>query len=272
MPNGRIRHGIGVARDIQHRYSAIGGQTLAAGVTLYGFLALFALLVLAVAVLGFLSVRDTNLARDLADNLGLRGDAARIVTSSVRAAQRSRRLTTIVGVGGLVWLGTTWALAMASAYNAAWGVPGRGLRDRGRGLVWLLGAFALFGLSGLATAGWTLLPGLLAPLVIVISLAFDTAFWLWTARVLPNRAVDRRTLLGPAILGAVALEVLKIAGGYIVPKYIADSSELYGALGVVIALLLWLLVFGRLVVYLAVIEAGRGRSVVRDDPRAGTRG
>jgi uncharacterized BrkB/YihY/UPF0761 family membrane protein len=54
--------------------------------------------------------------------------------------------------------------------------------------------------------------------------------------------------------------VLKVLGAYVVPRYVASSSELYGALGAVFALLLWLLVFGRLVVYIAVIEAKRART------------
>jgi membrane protein len=83
--------------------------------------------------------------------------------------------------------------------------------------------------------------------------------------VLPNRPVPMRALVVPAALGAVALEVLKVLGGYVVPHYITRSSELYGAIGTVFALLLWLLVFGRLVVYLAVIEAVTGAK-----PRART--
>ncbi len=73
-----------------------------------------------------------------------------------------------------------------------------------------------------------------------------------------------RVLVAPAIVGAVALEALKVLGAYVVPHYVASSSELYGALGVVFALLLWLLVFGRVVVYVAVIEAFRAqRSGIR---------
>jgi membrane protein len=258
-----IRRAVTRALDVQRRYSAIGGQTLAAGVTLYSFLALLALLVLVVAGLGFLSVGDASLARDLAHDLGLTGDAARVITHAVDSARRGRGTTTVVGLGGILWLGTTWALSMGNAYDAAWAVPARGLRDRPRGLVWLLGSALLFGLAGLATAGFDLLPGALAPLVVVSSLAANTAFWLWTSWLLPNRSVPPRALVGPAILGAIALEVLKVVGGYVVPHYVATSSQLYGALGSVIALLIWLLVFGRLVVYVAVIEATHGIPTTR---------
>lgn len=101
------------ARELQRRYNAVGGPTLAGGVTLYGFLAMFALLVLGVAALGYLSAGDRNLAGDLTRDLGLTGQAARLVTESVEAAQDSRRLTTVFGVIGIVWLGSSFALVVA---------------------------------------------------------------------------------------------------------------------------------------------------------------
>jgi len=257
VPSNVVSRAISRLRELQHRYNAISGPTLAGGVTLYGFLALFALLVLGIAILGFVSADNSHLAQDITAELGLTGQAARVITDSVNAAQKSRGLASIVGVVGLLWLGTSFALVVANAFDAAWRVPGRGLRDRAWGLVWLLGAAALLGIAGLATASWNLLPTAFAPLVVVISLASNAALWMWTSWILPNREVGWRILLLPALLAAVALEVLKVAGAYIVPRYVERSSELYGTIGVVFAILLWLLVLGRVVVYLAVIEAWR---------------
>jgi membrane protein len=252
-----MRRGFDWAREVQRSYSRIGGQALAAGIALYGFLALFALLVLAVAVLGFASAGNAHLARDVSRDLGLTGDAARIIDDAVDAARDSRRLTTVVGIVGIVWLGTTFALTIAAAYDAAWRVAARGVRERGVALLWLLGATVLLVVAGWATALWSVLPGAFAPLVVVVTLAGNTALWLWTSWILPNRRAPLRRLLVPAVLGAVALEALKVLGAYVVPRYVTSASELYGALGAVFAVLLWLLVFGRVVVYVAVIEARR---------------
>lgn len=252
-----IRRAADWARDVQRRYSQIGGQALAGGIALYGFLALFALLVLSVAVLGFISAGNEHLARDVIRDLGLTGDAARIVRDAVDAAHENRHVTTVIGLAGIVWLGTSFALTIAAAYNAAWRVPARGMRDRGVALLWFLGTAVLLTAAGGATALWGVLPAVFAPLVVVVTLAGNTAAWLWTSWLLPNRRATLRRLLVPAIIGALALEVLKVLGAYVVPRYVASSSELYGALGVVFALLLWLLVFGRVAVYVAVIEAKR---------------
>jgi membrane protein len=235
----------------------MGGQTLAAGVALYGFLALFALLVLAVAVLGFLSVGNEHLARDLTDELGLTGSAARIVRDSVGSARNSRQLTTVIGLVGIVLVGTSFAASIANAYNAAWHTTSRGWTERLRGLGWLAGAGVLVLAAGGATALFDLLPGFLAPLVVLVSIAGNTALWLFTAWLLPNREAPWRTLLVPALIGGIALEALKVLGAYVVPHYVTSSSELYGTIGAVFAIILWLMFFGRLVVYLAVIEAKR---------------
>ncbi len=97
--------------------------------------------------------------------------------------------------------------------------------------------------------------------MIVISLSMNALLWFWTSWILPNRDVAWQLLVIPALLAAVALEVLKVVGAYVVPHYVATSSELYGAIGIVFAILLWLLVLGRVVVYVAVIEAWRAEQV-----------
>jgi membrane protein len=241
-------------RVISRRYVDLHGRATAAAITLYGFLALFAVAVLAIAVLGFLSTDNRHIARDLVDWLGVKGAAARTVTDAVSKARESRRLATVVGFFGLVWVGSGFAVAMANAYDTAWRVPQRPTRERLVGLLWLVGAGVLLAAGGFVTAGLGALPAALAPFVLVAGLAVNTLLWLWTAWILPNRRVPWRALLPGALVGAVGLEVLKIVGGYVVPQLVAGSSALYGTLGVVFALLSWLLVFGRLVVIVTFIE------------------
>jgi uncharacterized BrkB/YihY/UPF0761 family membrane protein len=117
-------------------------------------------------------------------------------------------------------------------------------------------------LNGRATAAAITLYGFLALFALavlaarerVIGLAVNTLVWLWTSWILPNRRVPWKALLPAAVVGTVGLEVLKVAGGYVVPKLVARSSALYGTIGVVFALLTWLLVLGRLVVFVTVVE------------------
>ena len=241
-------------RAIYQRYNQLNGRTTAAAITLYGFLALFALAVVAVAIVGFLSSGNDHVAADIVNWLGVTGTAAKVVTDAVDAASNSARVASVIGLVGLIWVGSSFAVAIAHAYNEAWRVPTRVNFERLKGLGWLGGAALLLAASSVVTAGLATLPAFLAPLVLAVSLSVNTALWMWTSWVLPNRRVSWRALLPAAMFGAVGLELLKVAGGYVVPLLVARSSGLYGTIGVVFALLAWLLVLGRLVVFVTVIE------------------
>ena len=242
-------------RAIARRYSELNGRVSAAAITLYGLFALFALCVLAVAVVGLVASDNDHVAQDIVSWLGLHGDAASTVIDAVNTAQHSAKVASVVGIVGLVWVGSSFAVSVASAYDVAWGVPSRVTRARLVGLGWLAGSGVLLALGSLVTAGFAALPILVAPLVLALSLAVNTLLWLWTSWILPNRpAPPWRELLPGSITGAIGLEVLKVAGAYVVPLMVSKSSALYGTIGVVFALIAWLWVLGRLVVVVTIIE------------------
>ena len=244
--------GLGRILRIQTRYSELNGNYLAGAVTLAGFLSLFPLLLLAFAVLGFISVGRTELANDVIGRLGLTGEAARFVTDLIRQTERSRQLASVLGVAGLLWTGLGLVAAVQHTMNTVWQVKGRGLRDKLSGLAWLAGAGVLFLVSFGVTAAAHVLPPPLAVLGPLAALAVDVALWLWTMTVLTNRSIGWRPFLPGAIVGAIGLGVLKAAGAIYVPRAVESASALYGSLGVMFAILAWLLFFGRLVVYAAV--------------------
>ena len=152
------------------------------------------------------------------------------------------------------------------------------MKDKVLGLFWLGGAAVLFVGGAAATTALRWLPGFLAPVGILVTFAVSLGLWLWTLRVLPNTKLPWRRLMPGAVLGAVGLEVLKAVGAYYVPKAVASSSQLYGSLGIVFAILAWLLLFGRLVVYSAVLNVtlyekheGTVRAIVEAPPVPGAR-
>ena len=255
-------------RAIARRYSELNGRVSAAAITLYGLFALFALCVLAVALVGIFATGNDHVAEDIVSWLGLHGDAATTVIDAVNTAQHSAKVASVVGVVGLVWVGSSFAVSVASAYDVAWGVPSRVVRARLRGLGWLAGGGLLLALGALVTAGFAALPALVAPLVLALSLSVNTVLWLWTSWILPNRPFPSwRQILPGSIVGAIGLEALKIAGAYVVPLMVAKSSALYGTIGVVFALIAWLWVLGRLVVVVTIIETlDRSRLEPRDVP------
>ena len=244
------------ALRVQERYSELNGNYLAAAITLAGFVALFPLLLVGIAVLGVFSHNSTDLAGEVVSQLGLSGRAATVVTDTIGQAEQSRRTASLLGLAGLFWTGLGVVGAMQYGLNTVWQVKGRGWRDKLTGLGWLAGAAVLFLASFALTAVVNLVPWL-APASILVGLAVGVGLWLWTMKVLPNRDVGWKALLPGAVAGAIGLEVLKAVGSIYVPKAVASSSALYGSLGVVFAVLAWLLFFGRLVIYASVLNVVR---------------
>jgi membrane protein len=242
---------------VQKRYGELNGNYLSSSVTLSSFLSLFPLLLFAIAILGFFSAGSPTLATDVVEKLGLTGDAAKGITSAIATAERSRKTASVIGIAGLLWSGLGLVAAFQYAINAAWQVTGRGLRDKLSGLLWLAGATLLFSTSFATSAVIRVLPGFLAPLGILAGLSVNLALWLWTFKVLGRREVGWKALLPGAVVGALGLEMLKAVGAFYVPGAVASASALYGTLGVVFATLAWLLFFGRLVVYAAVVNVVR---------------
>ncbi|HJR26028.1 MAG TPA: YihY/virulence factor BrkB family protein [Acidimicrobiales bacterium] len=256
-----------VVLRVTDRFGAIGGGPLAASIALSTFLSLFPLLLVGIAVVGFLSSGDAGFAQDVVSDLGLRGRSAEVVTDAIAAAEESRQAATVVGLAGLLWSGLGVVGSLQTAMNAAWQETGRGLLDRLVALRWLVGAGLLFLASASLGRLVALLPGWAVPLTVLLGLAVSTILFVWTYSSLGHTHVGWRAHVPGAVLVAVGFELLKLLGGVWVPRAVASSSALYGSIGVVFAVLAWLLVYGRLIVYGAVVnvlrwEAGSGTDIV----------
>src|SRR5262245_18905395 len=237
---------------------------MASSITLAGFLSLFPLLLLGVAVLGFLSANRTDFAHCVIDQLGLSGDAARQVLDAIDEAERSRRAASIIGLVGLLWAGLGVVGTLEQAFNATWQVTGRGWRAKLIDLVWLVGVFVLFLVTSALGPLAASLPGPAVVPAVALGLLLDGLVLLWMFRALTNVAVPWTDYLPGAVVGAVGLEILKLAGTLYVPRAAASASALYGSIGVVFAILAWLALFARLIVYASALN------VIRHEQRYGT--
>lgn len=244
-----------VALDVHHRFDDLQGAIVAASVTLHLFLSLFPLLLVATAVVGFVAAKGNDVAGSVVDTLGLTGTAATTVSDAVAAAERSRRAASIVGLAGLVWSALGVAGAMKTAIDRAWQAKSSGLRDRAVSLLWLIGAGVMMSaflfLTGLIVS---VLPGWAASVATVLTVAGHVLLFWWTFHLLAAVNVGWRPHLPGAIAAGVGFEVLTILGAVIVPRTVASSSALYGSIGVVFAVIAWLFLFGRLLVYACILN------------------
>jgi membrane protein len=238
---------------VQRRFGEERGANLAAAISMRGFLALFPVLVLAIAVVGFIGGDPRTVADEIIHELGLSGSAADTITDAVETAQDTKVASSIIGIIGLLWTGTGLAASLTAAWNQTWRIPGGGVRGRLFGFAWLLGGLVLFGLALLLL---TLVggDGAIPEVALVGGLVVDTLLFLWTAWVLPTRRIPWRAMLPAAIVGAICVEILKLVGAFVIPAIVSRSSALYGTIGAVFALLVWFLVLGRVVVYVTLVE------------------
>jgi membrane protein len=251
---GRRWPWLGFLLAVNDRFNEIGGGPVAGSITLTTFLSLFPLLLVGIAVVGFLSVSRADFIDTMVTELGLTDEAAELFTTAIGTAAESRRAATIIGLLGLLWSGLALVGALSHGLNRVWQVQGRGIKDRLFGLVWLIAALVLL-LSGFAVSGvLRVLPGPGWVLTLVAGgLIHALLFWLMF-RVIGNAPVSWKRLLPGAIVAGLGYEVLALASGIIVPRLISSSSALYGSIGVVFAILAWLFFFGRLIIYAAVVN------------------
>ena len=246
---------LGRTLQVQRRYAEIQGNNVASAVTLQVFVALFPLFLVAAAIVGFvIQGSDTDVIGRIINSMGLKGGAADSMRKTLETATESRKASSVLGLLTLFWSALGVSSALQYAYNQAWQSGGRGIKDKLVGVGWLGGAAILFVATAAATTviGW--LPAQLSILGIVLGIAISFALWLFTAKVLPNVNVSWRELIPGTILGVIGLEILKVLGGVWVPKAVESSSSVYGTVGVVFAILAWMLIFGKLVVYSAVLN------------------
>ena len=241
---------------MQRQFSSLRGGNLAAAISMRAFLALFPIALLAIAFVGFAGGDAHSVARNLGSALGLGDDLSKGLVRAVASAQHRRVESSIVGVLGLVWTGTGLTASVNAAWDEAWNMKGGAWRGRAVGVVWLLGGLAFL----MLIAGTGILlrqENILLEFGILGGIAANSLFFYWTAIVLPARHIPRRAMRFPAIAAGVALEILKVVGSRVVPELVLRSSALYGTIGAVFALLVWLLVLGRLIVYTALLERVR---------------
>lgn len=243
---------------------AVGGNRLAGAITFFGFLALFPLLTLAIAVTAaLLSGRQVReLQQRIAEQIpGISG--------SLDLAALARNAATVGVISGVVLLvsGLGWVDTMRASIRIVWQVeeaPGnpflRKLLDVGS----LVGLGAVSALSLAASAVGTALAGRIAHAVglraegfggyvlagvgFVVAVAADVILFAYLLGPFPRiTRADRRAVVQGAVFGAVGFELLKL----LLASYLSRVAgrNLYGAFGVPVALLLWINFVCRLLMY-----------------------
>jgi uncharacterized BrkB/YihY/UPF0761 family membrane protein len=251
-----VAHVVEVNVEIQRQSAAIRGGTLAAAISMRAFLALFPIALLAIGAVGLVGGNPSTVARNLAEALGAGHEFGRTLAHSIQTAESKRVLSSLLGILGLIWTGTGLAAAMATTWDAAWSTSGGVLRGRTLGSLWLVGGLAFVAVIVAISAALTD-ANVLIELGTIGGIIANALFLFWTALLLPERRIPWRAMVRPAIYGGIALETLRAIGTHVVPALVRRSSTAYGTIGATFALLVWLLLVGRVIVAAALYERYR---------------
>ncbi|WP_370119978.1 YihY/virulence factor BrkB family protein [Streptacidiphilus sp. MAP12-33] len=243
------------AYRVYEHFNDVGSNRLAGAVTFFGFLALFPLLTVALAVAAAV-LTDSRVA-ELQQKIGeqIPGLSKQLNLHDVAANAGTVGLVSgvILLISGLGWVDTTrvairtsWYLPIEPgnvAIRKAWDT----LMLIGLGLVGAvsLGASTAAGSLTGQVAKWLGLDGstagqvVLGVLAFVLAVCVDVLVFAYLLVGLPRIfGQPRKVVLQAALMGAVGFEILKQA----LAAYVAHiaTKSVYGAFGTPIALLLWI--------------------------------
>jgi membrane protein len=250
-------------------YVEMQGSVYAAAITYYVLLSLFPALLVLVSVFG-LVLRDSGLRENVVDQIVrqipegvyLRDEVRTLITDTT---QTSGGLFGLVGVLLTAWTASSVFAAVRRALNQAFDVPLARAFIHGRliDLVSLIGIALLVTASSaltaalsilraaseqrvggdLATTGWAV-----AYVALPLAISF-LVFWL-VYRLIPNHTLGWRDLWIGALVAALGFELAKT--GFAV--YLANFNrydDVYGALGGVVAFLVFVFLVANLVIFAA---------------------
>ena len=257
------KHGVlGFPYAVVKKYGDDAGGREAALITYYGFLSIFPLLLLGVAVL----------SRVLASRPDLRGrlinavvpEALRSTVEHSLAALPTSTLPLVFGLLGLLYSGTGVVFSVYQTLNHVAAVPHR-LRAPflSRYIrVFVMLATLLFG--GLAVGALTVVatalpgqPGIQRAAAVLGSALVIFGVLLLAAKLLLVRPAPVRVLWPAAVLGTVVVTLVLTVGAPLLARLVAKAGPVYGSFATVAGMFALLYLVGQGLVYAAEVAAVR---------------
>ena len=257
------RHGVfGFPYAVIKKYGDDDGGREAALITYYGFLSLFPLLLLGVAILSRVLAGDPELRQRLIDatvppalQSTVEHSAATLPTSTVPF---------IAGLIGLLFSGTGVVFSAQQTLNNVAAVP----RRRRAGFfpryirvfvmlaTLLLGALAVGALTVVVTA-LPDLPGVDRAVAVLGSVLIVFGVLMLGARLLLSRPAPVRALWPAAALGAAAVTLLLTVGAPLLARLVSKAGAVYGSFATVAGMFALLYLVSQALVYSAEVAAVR---------------
>lgn len=254
---------------------------LAATVSYYAFLSLFPLLLFVISLLGFF-LESAKIQEEVLSYVHrVLPVSGQLIESNLRAIVEQRESVGLVGLVGLLWTGTEVFSALEYALNTILSVPTprHFLKHRLFAFLLVISGALLVSVSLIATSFVSPLKGLLlyyAPdagsaialllpaVSVLVAVATSIGIFFLTYSLVPNAYSAWGDLWLGAVAGGLIWEVAKYAFGWYLGS-LARYDILYGTLGAVIALLVWIYLSGMILLFGA--ELNLSYRMLRKEPQ-----
>jgi membrane protein len=243
----------------QDRYNDCHGNFFAAGITYFTVFALFPLLMVGFAIVGFVLARQAHFLAAIEDRIkqSVSGEFGHHLVRLIDAAIESRTSLGIIGLVGSLWAGLYWMANLREALTEMWGQhvkSGNFVMTKLSDLVALLSVFVAIvvtiGLTALGepalmarALGWfglhqlPGLSGLLRVASLLVAVGISWLLFTWMIARLPRKSLNLASSARAGLLAAIGFEIFKQVGS------IYLRQVLHGPAGVTFGPVLGLMVF-----------------------------
>jgi uncharacterized BrkB/YihY/UPF0761 family membrane protein len=233
---------------VQELDARVGGGILAGALAFRIFLFMVPVVYVLFTALGVVSRALGHDPAQLAKDAGITGVLASTV---VKVSDQSTWTLVTLVLGALVTMFITAGGLLKALYVVHW-LIWRVPRVRPAGLaprLVLIGLTVLASALGVAVNDVRSASGAAgAVITVLVVTALSFAGWWWVSWKLPHAPAPATALIPGALLMAVGANVLQLLTTYWIGNLVARKTSTYGAVGIALAVLLWVYILGRIMV------------------------
>jgi membrane protein len=235
------------------RYRAADGQLYAVLLSAYFFLTLVPLLIVETS---YVYKNPDALATRIDRRLHLSGTTGDLVHSVLAGSGNHKFSATLLAIINLFFFGVGFGRVLQLVHARSWGLDLRKNALLDQGLYYgILAVLALMTfLYVLQTHALRNSPSWIGWLLDVGWLALLVGFFTWAPWLLLHRQVAWRNVLPGAVFTIVGFIGLRIISGLLLKNWLNWYSKTYGALGIVMAIFFWLVIYSTVLVLAAALS------------------
>jgi membrane protein len=249
----RLRPVLTIAQEVWREFHTDKGTLFAAAISFFGLFSLIPLMLLAIGIFGYFIGSKQAMHQVLAFIGDYVPTGTEVLESYLMQLSKDAKLLSGIGLLGLLWAGTQVFVIIQQVMNIALGSTRHVglLRGRGMAVILVLVAGALFvlsiGITSLLTAARQLQPEYFAVRVgliwrfsgVLVSFIISVLAFIFIYKFTPTKSIG---MSGPTI-GGLTAGFLFEGAKYVFKWYVTsipNFSRVYGSLGSVVVLVLWI--------------------------------